>query len=252
MADPKTKALTTAQKKQVAKGNAGSKAISTALDPGMQALYNVCIALSKSSAVPMQYINKPDWIFSTVVLGREFGLGPMSSLMNITTINGKFSMSVHLLLGLCMRHPQFAGWRVIKGDDQKCEVEMFRMWPGQKEPFRYTGSFTFEEAQKANLVKSGGAWMTWRKNMLKARAIAFACREAFADVLTGTYTLEELDSEKYVDSFMDDDMRAIDAMEIGDLEGKIPQSSEESKPETRRPVQGKPGPVKNKIAPNKK
>ena len=252
MADEKSKAVAVAkQKKAVAKGSAGTKALSTALDPTAQALYNTCLALSKSSAIPMQYIGKPDWIFSTVVLGREFGLGAMTSLVNIQTINGKPTMSVHLLLGLCMRHPGFAGWRVVKSDDAVCKVEMYRMWPNQKEPFKYEGSFTIEEAQKAMLVKSGGAWMTWRRNMLKARAIAFACREAFADVLTGTYTLEEMDSEKYVDSFMDADMRAVDELENSELNGTIPNAKTEEAAVERKPVKGTTPPPKHKIAPNK-
>jgi len=251
--EKESKALVVAkQKKVAASGTAGSKAMSTALDPNTQQLYNVCLALSKSSAVPMQYIGKPDWIFSTVVLGKEFGLAPMTSLMNISSINGKPSMSVHLLLGLCMRHPQFAGWRVVKSTSEECKVEMYRLWPHQKEAFKYEGSFTIEEARKAMLIKSGGAWVSWSKNMCKARAIAFVCREAFADVLTGTYTLEEMDSEKYVDSFMNDDLKAVDELELSELNGKSVPASTES--DEREPVKGTKAPVRpsNKIAPNKR
>jgi len=230
MATETTKAVAVKQKAQVAKGK--STALTTALDPAMQSLYNVCLALSKSSAVPMQYIGKPDWIFSTVVLGKEFGLAPMTSLMNISTINGKPSMSVHLLLGLCMRHPEFAGWRVVKSNDDECTVEMQRMFKHQKEPTKFEGKFSFAEAQRAMLVKNGGAWMTWRRNMCKARAIAFVCRECFADVLTGTYTLEEMDSEKYVDSYMAADLKAVDEMEESELTGRsVPAATE------REPVQ---------------
>jgi len=215
--DPKQKAIIVRQKTAVAKGKSTSL---TSLDPETQKTYNVCLALAKSSAVPMQYIGKPDWIFSTVILGREFGLGPMTSLINISTVQGKPTMSVHLLLGLCMRHPQFAGWRVIKSTNDECKVEMYRFWPHQKEPFKYEGSFTLEEARRAGLVKPNGAWTTYPRNMCKSRAIAFACREAFSDVLTGTYTLEEMDSEKYVDSFMDSDLKAVDEMEASELTGE--------------------------------
>lgn len=236
----KTKALTISKKSL------------TTLDPQTQSIFNTCLALSKSGAVPMAYIGKPDAIFSTVMLGREFRLGAMTSLMNVSTINGKPSMSVHLLLGLCMKHPGFAGWRVLKSDETIGKVEMFRMWPNQKEPFRYEGTFTIEEARTAHLVKEGGAWTTWRRNMLKARAIAFVCREAFADVLSGTYTLEEMDSEKYVDSFMDNDMKAVDAMEFSELEGKAVPISEVSDPKKRLPIKPPKGAKpKNKIAPNR-
>lgn len=232
--DPKTKAVALKQKAAVTKGK--STALGTALDPSMQSLYNVCLALSKSSAVPMQYIGKPDWIFSTVVLGKEFGLGPMSSLMNISTINGKPSMSVHLLLGLCMRHPEFAGWRVVRSTADECTVEMFRMFKHQKEPTRFEGRFTKEEAMRAGLVKNGGAWISWARNMCKARAIAFVCRECFADVLTGAYTLEEMDSEKYVDSFMAEDLKAVDELEAADLDGRALSTSDPAK--ARTPVAG--------------
>ena len=224
-----------------------SQALSTALDPSAQQLYNTCVALSKSSAIPMAYINKPDWIFSTVVMGKEFGLGPMSALTNISTINGKPSMSVHLLLGLCMRHPQFAGWRVVESDKESCLVEMFRKWPNQDKPFKYEGRFSRDEAREAGLIKPNGAWATWGRNMCKARAIAFVCREAFADVLTGTYTLEEMDSERYVDSFMAQDMQAVDMLEESELTGKPPKNENEE----RVPVKGTVQPPK-KLAPNRK
>lgn len=231
----------------VAKGNTGRKDLSLALDPESQKVYNVCLALSKSSAVPMQYIGKPDWIFSTVVLGKEFGLGPMTSLLNISSVQGKPSMSVHLLLGLCMRHPQFAGFRVVKSTNEECVVKMYRLWPHQKEPFEYTGSFTIQEARAAGLVKAGGAWYMYPRNMCKARALAFVCRETFADVLTGTYTLEEMDSEKYVDSFMETDLKAVDSLEESELTGRA-IGGEDSQP-ARQAV--KPPKTRNKLAPNK-
>jgi len=222
-----TKAVSTVKTKAVNKKQNGT--LVTALDSETQKLYNICLALSKSSAVPMQYISKPDWIFSTVVLGKEFGLGPMSSLMNISTINGKPSMSVHLLLGLCMRHPQFAGWKVIESTRDGAQVKMWRKFSHQDKPIEFVGEFTRQEAVQAHLIKTGGAWEAWGRNMCKARAIAFVCREAFADVLTGTYTLEEMDSEKYVDSFMAEDMQAVDRQEESELTGK-PIETEKREP----------------------
>jgi hypothetical protein len=180
-----------------------------------------------------------------VVLGKEFGLAPMTSLLNISTIQGKPSMSVHLLLGLCMRHPMFCGFEIVKSTDELCEVAIYRKWPAMEKPTKYSGSFTLAEARRAGLVKSGGAWMTYPRNMCKSRAIAFACREAFADVLTGTYTLEEMDSEKYVDQFMDADQKAIDRMEESELSGRSLPAEEEPREPILVPKRRNPKPLKS-------
>jgi hypothetical protein len=62
-----------------------------------------------------------------------------------------------------------------------CEVLFKRVglpfWSGYK--------FTMDDAKKADLVKAGGAYEKWGKNMLYWRAMGFALDRAFPDVTMG-------------------------------------------------------------------
>jgi hypothetical protein len=173
-------------------------------------LYAKCVALSKSSAVPNEYISKPDKIFSTVVYGKEFGLGAMTSLCNIFTVNGKCAMNVHLMLGLCMKHKDYAGYEIKVHTDKECKIVMGRWNEHTKKVSYYEGSWSITEAVTAGLMASG-MYKKYPKNMVFARALTFAMRKSFPDVLTGTYSVEEMAPDRYTE----EDMRTVEAI-IGD------------------------------------
>lgn len=210
-------------------------------------LYAMCVKLAESSAIPMAYIGKPDQIWSTVVYGREYKIGPMTSLCHIFNVNGKPSMDVHLILGLCQRHKDFAGWQVLKNTNEMCEVEMFRWNELSKKAFRFTASWTKAEAAVAGLLGKD-SYKKYPKNLYKARAITFVAREAFADILNGVYSLEEMDPDAYI-AVAEEDMRQVDTLEE---EGKATISTKATP--KRKPIGEVPSkkakPV-NKIAPNK-
>ena len=208
-------------------------------------LYAKCVTLSKSQAVPMEYIGKPDKIFSTVVYGHEFGLGPMTSLCNIFSVNGKCAMNVHLMLGLCMRHKEFGGYEIKTHTEKQCTIVMYRRNAVSGKLFAYEGSWSIEEAVTAGLMGSG-MYKKYPKNMLFARSLTFAMRKAFPDILTGAYSVEEMNP----DAYDEDDMKAVEAIVESEAEGE----EAPTRPATpkRTPVKPKPQakPV-NKIAPNK-
>ena len=208
-----------------------------------------CIALSKSMAVPTEYIGKPDKIFSTVVYGREFGLGPMTSLCNIFNVNGKPSMTVHLMLGLCQRHPDFAGWQIVELEKTTATVEMFRYNERSKKVFRYEASFSIEEAAAAGLSQKDN-YRKYPKAMLLARAKSFVMRDAFADILHGVYSLEELAPDKYIE--VEEIQKDLD--DIKRAEGQTTKREEEEEGRTKQEsktskVEPKRG---NVVAPRKK
>jgi hypothetical protein len=53
-------------------------------------------------------------------------------------------------------------------------------------------SFSIEDAEKANLLKKAGPWLSNPKRMLMMRARAFALRNTFPDILKGIYSREEM------------------------------------------------------------
>jgi hypothetical protein len=216
-------------------------------------VYAKCVALSKSSAVPSEYIGKPDKIFSTVVYGHEFGLGAMAALCNIFSVNGKCAMNVHLMLGLCMKHKDYAGYEIKVHTEKQCSIVMHRWNEHAKKTFAYEGSWSIEEAVQAGLMASG-MYKKYPKNMLFARALTFAARKAFPDVLTGTYSVEEMDPTRYTE----DEMEAVAAMvddetlSGSDDSGVRPVSKVKRTPIKMSTAPAKPAPKSaNKIAPNK-
>lgn len=175
--------------------------------------------LAMSGIVPAAYAGRPEAVFAVVQYGKEFGIPPMSALQNMAFINGKPAMGTDLLMALIHRHPEFAGYSVKKCTEEICEVEIRRLRKNQKTPDVFTGSFSMKEARDAGLVRSGSPWEKWKKRMLKHRASAFAARDAFPDVLSGNYSNEEMEPERFAAN-QDIEYRQLDEIEASILEDK--------------------------------
>jgi len=165
------------------------------LNEKMGEQYALAMTLSKSKAVPDAYRGKPDECFSSMEYGRELGIAPMLALANIANINGKPSCSTNLMLGLCMRHKDWRGYKIVESTDKKCKVMIYRDVFGDK--FSYEGYFDWDMMKAARLWVAGGSWEKYPKSMMKARAIAFALRDGFGDVVTGVYSMEEMSGAAY-------------------------------------------------------
>ena len=51
--------------------------------------------------------------------------------------------------------------------------------------FSFKVTFTMDDAKRAGLVKSGGAWESYPSNMLRWRALGYAADQVFPDVIGG-------------------------------------------------------------------
>jgi len=165
------------------------------LSPKMQEMMAFANEVSKSGIVPVAYAGRPAAIFAAIQYGREFGIPPMSALQNIAVINGKPTLGTDLMLALAMRHKDWGGYEIKTSTDTVSEVIVYRKLPSGKVA-SYPGKFTLADAQKAGLVRPSSPWEKWRARMLQHRAVAFAVRDAFPDVLAGTYSYEEMDPDK--------------------------------------------------------
>lgn len=203
--------------------------------PGkMGEMMSMANILAKSGVVPASYAGRPEAIFAVVQYGKEFGIPPMTALQNMAFINGKPSMGTDLLAALAHRHPEWAGYTVLTYTEQKCEVVVRRLPKGAKTPVEFKGSFTIDEARAAGLIKAGGAWDKWKRRMLKHRAMSFALRDAFPDILAGTYTYEEMEPDRFAAN-QDIEMRVLDEVEASILEDRaIPAEAQEVKAEAPR------------------
>jgi hypothetical protein len=77
----------------------------------------------------------------------------------------------------------------ISGDDKSATVVMKRIYKNGVED-KVTQKFTIQMAQQAGLTGKDN-WRKYPARMLKHRAIAFACRDLFPDVMAGIYTPDE-------------------------------------------------------------
>ena len=122
---------------------------------------------------------------AVVQTGRELGLQPLQSLRNMSFINGRITMSVQLQLALAkqggVRTPK--GWLVEK--DGKCTVTLER---GTES---VTCEYTMDDAKKAGLVRSGGNYDKYARQMLRWRAIGDALRLIAPDLVMGLLAPEE-------------------------------------------------------------
>jgi hypothetical protein len=118
-------------------------------------------------------LNTPEKVISVIQLGRELGLGAVSSLNNIHNIHGRTTLSVHAISALLYKAG--VAYKIMK-DFEKYEkpkvqedgsigtqtdvetvIRFYRMWNGQviENDIRYTWS----EAQAAGLTTKDN----WKK-----------------------------------------------------------------------------------------
>jgi hypothetical protein len=116
------------------------------------------------------------------LMARAYELGfPATAAPDvIDDIQGRLTLKPQAAWALVLRSGLLASAEVTEGDDF-CEVKLTRKDNGVTMGYR----FTMEAAKKADLVKAGGAYEKWTKNMLYWRAMGFALDRAFPDVTMG-------------------------------------------------------------------
>lgn len=100
-----------------------------------------------------------------VLAGREFGMGPLEAMRSFHVIDGKVELSADTQARLVKESSRY-DYRVLALNDDLCEIHFFE----DGEPCGIS-RFTLDDADKAGLIKSGGAWEKWPRNMLFARAL---------------------------------------------------------------------------------
>jgi hypothetical protein len=134
--------------------------------------------IANTPFVPTAFRGKPESVFAAVLYGEELGLGPMQSLNSIHVIEGKPSMAPELMRALVFK----AGHRIDVKVCMNDEVILYgcRADSGSEA----TVKWTMKDAQNAGLA-GRGAWKTYPRAMLLARATSELCRMLFADVVAG-------------------------------------------------------------------
>ena len=146
-------------------------------------------ALSQTEFVPKALRGRPGAVLGAVLLGREYGLGPLESLRNIDVIDGSPGPSAELLLRLYRRAGHTLD--VKQADAQGAVVTGTRGDTGE----RITVSFTLEDAARAGLITVGDnnevkarsargnpmPWETYTADLLWARCVTRLVRRLAPD-----------------------------------------------------------------------
>jgi len=146
--------------------------------------------IASSEMIPINYRNKPNDVLCAIQWGNEIGLAPLQALQNIAVINGRPSLWGDSLVAVCKSHPDFRGIEenyIEEEDKAVCVVK--RNVAGTIEITKK--SFSYKDAQQANLTNKQGPWKQYPKRMLQLRARGFALRDAFPDAIKGIITTEE-------------------------------------------------------------
>ena len=118
---------------------------------------------------------------------RELGIQPLSAIMDgFYVVHGRVEMSSRLMNRLIIQ----AGHRIDfpRLDSEVCTLVGTRRDTGVQLEVTYT----IENARRAKLVKSGGAWETSPEDMLFARAISKLGRRLFPDIIGSAYAQGEV------------------------------------------------------------
>jgi hypothetical protein len=127
-----------------------------------------------------------------IMRGKSLGLDLFDSLENIHIINNKTTLAGDLAMALVEQSGHFVDKQHVyegSGDNRSCTVTVQRKGREKK-----VWSFSMAEAKKAGLLeKKSSPWLTFPDSMLYYRALGFALRREFPDVLRGMHLSEELD-----------------------------------------------------------
>lgn len=144
--------------------------------------------IAKSGMAPKAYKNA-EQVMVGIMAGLEIGLTPFTALQSIAVIGNNPTVWGDGALAL-VEASGLLEWITEEFDDAKkvstCTVKR------RGKPSPTVRTFSFEEAQKANLLNKDGPWKQYPKRMCQMRARAFALRDTFADVMKGLGIAEEV------------------------------------------------------------
>lgn len=183
--------LATRQENGLALGSAAAMAVSISkLEMEMQDIVHaskIAAELAKSTIIPEALQGKPANVLIIIMMGKDFGWSAMQSVRFIDVVKGRPTVNAATKVGLCQAHPACEYFRCVEATEKQSTWETKRKGSDVQ---RYT--FTMQDAERRGLAGQHN-YKSMPKNMLSARASAALANQAYADVVAGLYSSEELD-----------------------------------------------------------
>lgn len=166
---------------------------STYLAPPSKDEFESMISMANSLAkaqgfLPAHFFGQPYKILAAILYGRDLGISATNALQHIIVIEGKATADAQLI-GMLVRR---AGHQMVDETTDTASTVTITRSDGTV----HEATFSIQDAQRAGLVRPGGAWTKYPAAMLYARALTACARKGAQDALMGTvYTPEEMGVE---------------------------------------------------------
>lgn len=168
-----------------------------------------------------------------ILYGRELGLSVIQSMMGLTMIQGRLTISAGTIAARVKQSGKY-DYKMVRWDNQACELQFYengKLIPNGR------SIFTMQDARSAQLVKQGSAWEKYTKAMLFSRALTQGVRAFAPDIFLGpVYTPDEVAETDPID---------IDLSTIENTGGEMIEEAElveEAKPTPPPAAKRKPRP----------
>lgn len=143
--------------------------------------------MAEQAVTSKMYKGDKAGVMAIMLSARELGIPPMAALNGgLNIIQGKVEISARMMSALIRK----AGHSI----QEKVCTEEECILVGQRGDNKdtLTASYTIEDAKKAGLIKEGGGWKKFPKDMVFARALSRLARRLFADVIGTGYVEGEI------------------------------------------------------------
>jgi hypothetical protein len=113
---------------------------------------------------------------------------PMEFNQTYHVIDGRPTMRADAMVARFCRNG--GDYEITKWTDKVCAIRFTWARNGKPKTFEY--EFTMDDANRAKLVKSGGAWEKTPKQMLFARCVSMGLRASVPELFAGCYLPDEI------------------------------------------------------------
>jgi hypothetical protein len=193
-----------------------------------------------TSGIAPRGLGKPEQILVALEYGAELGLRPMQSLATVMVVNGRATLWGDGMLAVAQASGLLEDLNeTVTGDPAKPDTMVAKCQVKRRgRPSPSVATFSWKDARQAGLAVKD-TYKQYPGRMLKARARAYALRDAFPDVLCGVLSSDE--AQDFPDSnetvFVDGAQQPptdLDALIVTDAGGVVDDPLEGSDGEQER------------------
>lgn len=147
---------------------------------GLQERADYIARLAPSTILPTAYRGNAANAFVAAETGAALGLEPLQALASIAVINGRATLSSHLMAAVI----RSAGHtlRIVENNPESVTATLIR---ADDKNFKFEVTWDKDKATKVGLWGQKGPWSQYPTQMLRARAITEVARQGASEALMG-------------------------------------------------------------------